>query len=428
MKYYYIKTLGCKTNQIESNLIAEDLENLGMLKAKNEKEADLFILNSCSVTSNADNEAIRILRKAKKDNPENFTVLTGCFAQLEASTIQNYDFIDMVLGNTEKMNITYYLKQSKKVNVSDIFAQNKFLYKRIKNPTKTRAYLKIQDGCNNRCSYCTIWRARGKSRSAQIKDVKEQLQIYTEHGFQELVLTGIHIGQWGLDHNPKSSLIDLIDLVENSEIKRFRLGSLNPLEITEGLINHLSQSKKFCPHFHLSLQSACNKTLKAMNRHYSVEHYLEQIEMINESFTLPFVGSDIIVGFPDETDKDFETTCQNILKSKLTTAHVFPYSRRKNTLAAQMSNQIKQEIKLQRANILKNIMDTKYKDFLNKNLKTQHQIMFEKKPCPKTGLYKGLSENYITVYTQSPKNVCNTMQKCLLTNFINEKMYAEVVD
>lgn len=427
MKNFYIKTLGCKTNQIESNLIVEDLEKLSMKRVDDLQNADIFILNSCSVTSNADNNAIRILKKVKNDNPKIFTILTGCFAQLEAEQLKDYDFIDMVLGNTEKMNLVEYLQNKVKINVSNIFEQKKFIYKQIENPTKTRAYLKIQDGCNNQCSYCTIWRARGKSRSASLSDLIEQIKIYTDHGFKELVLTGIHIGQWGADLQDKKTLLNLIEEVERTNIVRFRLGSLNPFELTEELINHLSQSEKFCPHFHMSLQSACNKTLKAMNRHYTVEHYLAQIDIINEKFKLPFIGSDIIVGFPGETEEDFKITCSNIMRSGLTTAHVFPYSIRKNTVAAEMKEQLSQADKALRAAELKNIVNEKYNDFLSKNLQTSHVVMFEKKKCSKTGLYKGLTENYITVYTESESNICNTMQNCILTKRVGEAMFAQIV-
>lgn len=427
MKNFYIKTLGCKTNQIESNLISESLEKAGFKLADSINTANIFILNSCSVTSNADNDAIRILKKAKKDNPEVFTILTGCFAQLEAERLKEFDFINLVLGNTEKMNLVSYLKKQDRINVSDIFEQKEFIYKQIDNPAKTRAYIKVQDGCNNRCSYCTIWRARGKSRSAKPQDILEQIKVYIDHGFKELVITGIHIGQWGGDLESKKSFTDLIELIESTDITRYRLGSLNPFELSEELINHLSQSEKFCPHFHMSLQSACNKTLKAMNRHYTVEHYLNQIEMINSKFSLPFIGSDIIVGFPGETDEDFETTCKNIEDSGLTMTHVFPYSIRKNTAAAEMPEQISQQIKAQRAEKLKNIVSLKYNRFLENNLQTKHTIMFEKKKCPRTGLYKGLSENYITVYANSETNICNTMQKGTLTKLEDGKMFVTLI-
>ncbi len=410
MKKYYIKTLGCKTNQIESNLIAEKFEAIGLERAKTPKEADVYVLNSCSVTSNADDDSIRLMRKQKRENRTSYVILTGCFAQLEGDKVAENDFVDLVLGNTEKMHITDYVSAelslpAQKSAVSDIFEQEKFIYERIQNPTKTRAWLKVQDGCNNRCSYCTIRKARGKSRSSRPEDILDQINIYAEHGFQELVLTGIHIGQWGGDLAPKKGMLELVELIESSPIKRFRLGSLNPHELTRELLTHLSQSEKFCPHFHMSLQSACNKTLKAMNRHYTVEEYLEQIDFINEKFTLPFLGSDIIVGFPGETDEDFETTYNNIEKSGLTAAHIFPYSIRKGTQAAEMSEQVPQKIKIERAARLKKLTDIKCRVFVERNIMTTSNILFEKGAKYKNEngnpVYKGVTQNYLTVYAEN---------------------------
>ena len=426
MKNFYIKTLGCKTNQIESDLMAEHLENINLIKVDDILDADIFILNSCSVTSNADNDAIRILKKVKKDNSNIKTILTGCFAQLESNDLKKYDFIDLVLGNSEKLNIEKYIDKISGIEVADIFAQDEFIYKQVEKPTKTRAYLKIQDGCNNRCSYCTIWKARGKSRSCSIENILEQIKVYSEHDFQEVVLTGIHIGQWGTDLLPKRKFMELIETIEYSDIKRFRLGSLNPFELTDELINHLSKSEKFCPHFHMSLQSACNKTLKAMNRYYSVEHYLEQIDMINDKFNLPFISSDIIVGFPDETDEDFKITCDNITHSGLTMAHVFPYSIRKNTIAAEMKNQVPQQIKNQRANILRNIVSQKYDEFLNKNLNSIQEVLFQKSPA-QDGYYKGITRNYLTVYVPSQANIQNQIHNCIIEKIENDKIYAKLI-
>ena len=415
MKKFCIKTLGCKTNQIESDFIIEQLKGAGYEYSKNQTEADIFILNSCSVTSNADSEAVRILRKAKKDNPSTFVVLTGCMAQLEADAFEKCDYIDLVLGNSEKMNIVDYLKEQIKINVSDIFNQKEFIYKEVLNPTKTRAYLKIQDGCNNRCSYCTIWRARGYSRSNSVENIQKQIQLYVDHGFKEVVLTGIHTGQWGKDLTPRKSFLDLVKIVEDTDIKRFRLGSLDPFELSEELIDYLATSTKFCPHFHLSLQSACNKILKTMNRHYTVEHYLAQIDKINDKFNLPFIGCDIIVGFPGETEDDFETTYSNIERSGLTMAHIFPYSIRKNTKAATMANQIPKQIKNERLNKLKSLVLKKFGEFQLKNIGTIQNVVFEKNKSSKTGMYKGLTGNYLKVYADSSKNLGSDLCNCYLS-------------
>ncbi len=425
MKNFYIKTLGCKTNQIESDLISEKLESLGFVKVDDISQTQIYILNSCSVTSTADNDALKLLKKIKKETPDIFVILTGCFAQLEKENLKQYDFIDLVLGNSEKLNIEKYVNFISGVDVSDIFEQKEFIYKKVESPTKTRAYLKIQDGCNNRCSYCTIWKARGTSRSCRLEDILEQIDIYCEHGFQEIVLTGIHIGQWGEDLAPQKSFLNMIESIENTKIKRFRLGSLNPFELNDELINHLAQSEKFCPHFHMSLQSACNKTLKAMNRHYTVEHYLEQIDMINEKFNLPFIGSDIIVGFPEETDEDFETTYENIRRSGLTMAHVFPYSVRKDTVAANMQNQVDKKIKDERAARLRALVSDKYEQFINKNINTTQEVIFERRKQPEDNIYKGLTRNYLTVYAHSEVDIRNQIHNCKIKNITENKIIAE---
>lgn len=427
MKNFYIKTLGCKTNQIESDLISEKLERLKFIKVEDISLAQIFILNSCSVTSTADNDALKLLKKIKRENPNIFIILTGCFAQLENENLKQFDYIDLVLGNSEKLNIEKYLDFHSGVDVSDIFNQKEFIYKQISAPTKTRAYLKIQDGCNNRCSYCTIWKARGYSRSCKLENILEQINIYCEHDFQEIVLTGIHIGQWGEDFTPQKNFLEMIEAIEASKIKRFRLGSLNPFELSDELINHLAQSEKFCPHFHMSLQSACNKTLKAMNRHYTVEHYLNQIDIINEKFNLPFIGSDIIVGFPNETDDDFETTYKNIEKSGLTMAHVFPYSIRKNTAAAEMDNQIDKKIKDYRASRLRALVSEKYNEFINKNINTVQEVIFERRKKPEDGIYKGLTRNYLTVYAPSKLDIRNEIHNCKITNLDNNKLFAQLI-
>ena len=311
--------------------------------------------------------------------------------------------------------------------VSDIMKRNNFTKAVLEDMTKTRASLKIQDGCDNRCSYCIIPFARGKSRSADIDFVIEQINNFSEHGFKEVVLTGIHIGQWGRDLGLK--FIDLIKAIEEkTTIERYRLGSLNPLEINDELLKFLSKSEKFCPHFHLSLQSACNKTLKSMNRFYKVEDYLAQIDQINSMFDLPFLGSDIITGFAGETEEDFNTTLENLKKSGLTQIHTFPYSIRKGTVGANMDNQVPENIRQERAEIVKKLSAQKYNDFVQKNLKTVKEVLIQKIPDKKTGYLKGITRNYLTVLLDTKdKNFINTLQNVKLTKFENSIIYGNVI-
>ena len=292
----------------------------------------------------------------------------------------------------------------------------------LSDMSKTRASLKIQDGCDNRCTYCIIPFARGKSRSAKIDFIIDQINNFATHGFKEVVFTGIHIGLWGRDLG--LTLLDLLKDVEaKTSIQRYRLGSLNPLEITNEMLDFLQKSEKFCPHFHLSLQSACDKTLKSMNRFYKVEDYLAQIDKINSMFDLPFLGSDIIAGFAGETDEDFEITRSNLEKSGLSQIHTFPYSMRKGTVGAGLSSQVDDNIKEQRADIVKEISRKKYKDFVNKNIGTTREILIEKHP-DKNGFLKGVTRNYLTVITNSKDTkLLNTLQKVRIEKFANGKIY-----
>jgi len=408
--------MGCKSNQFESSIIAENLISNGMKETKSIDNADIYILNSCTVTHKSDNEAFYLLRNAKNKNPGIINIITGCIAQVEKEKLLENDFIDYVIGNNEKLNIYNYINDH--YNVGNIMEQTEFNKIALADTSKTRASLKIQDGCDNRCSYCIIPFARGKSRSADKNFIIEQIKSFENYGFKEIVLTGIHIGQWGKDIN--SNLLELLKVIEEkTEIQRYRLGSLNPLEINDEMLEFLVKSEKFCPHFHLSLQSACDKTLKSMNRFYKVEDYLKLIDKINSIFNLPFIGSDIIVGFADETDDDFEITRQNLEKSGLTQIHTFPYSLRKGTAGALSQHQVDEKTKEKRAKIIREISSRKYKEFINKNIGTTQEVLIEKHPDKKTGKLKGITRNYLTTKIDSDdKSLTNTLQKIVFPAYL----------
>ena len=430
MKKFYIHTMGCKSNQFESAIIEENLIKNSFEKVKDIENADIFILNSCTVTHKSDNEAFYLLRNAKHKNAGIINVLTGCIAQIEKEKLLEYDFIDYVLGNDEKLDFYNMLKEFNgdvKCLAKDIMPLSEFHKAVLEDLTKTRASLKIQDGCDNRCSYCIIPFARGKSRSADIDFIIEQINNFSKHGFKEVILTGIHIGQWGKDSG--FELLELLKEIEcRTTIERYRLGSLNPLEITDRMLEFLSQSDKFCPHFHLSLQSACNKTLRSMNRFYKVEDYLAQIDRINELFDLPFLGSDIITGFAGETDEDFEITRLNLEKSGLSQIHTFPYSVREGTVGASAPNQVEDKEKERRAAIVKEISKEKYNNFVKKNIGTVQEILIEKHPDKKTGFMKGITRNYLTVITNSKDTaIANTLQNAKIIKFENNKIFCKIL-
>lgn len=385
--------MGCKSNQFEGQIVVQNLVEAGYQEVKKQEDADYYILNSCSVTHKSDNEALYLLRHAHSIGLK--TILTGCVAQIEKEKLLEEPFIDFVYGNEDKFKIAELLKENKEFAVKDLMREQEFCKVTLEDTTKTRISLKIQDGCDNRCSYCVIPYGRGKSRSAASDFIINEINKYVEHGYKEVILTGIHIGLWGKEFDKE--ILDLLKEIEvKTKIPRYRLGSLNPHEITPELLNFLQSSEKFCPHFHLSLQSACNRTLKRMNRHYSVEFYLDQIEDIVSRFERPFLGSDIIAGFVGETDEDFVTTVENLKKSKLSQIHTFPYSIRKGTIAEKMEGHLPDKIKDERATIIKKISAEKYQEFVNSNIGKEAEVLIEKRP-DKSGKFKGVTRNYLTV-------------------------------
>lgn len=414
--------MGCKSNQFEGTIISQNLTINGLTQVFKIENADLYILNSCSVTHKSDNEALYLLRAAKNKNPNLKTVLTGCIAQIEKEKLK--DYADFIIGNDEKLKLFEHLAGSS-VQVSDILIQSEFNEVSLSDTSKTRASLKVQDGCDNRCAYCIIWKARGKSRSARLEFITSEINKFADSGFKEVIITGIHIGQWGKDIG--KTFQDLVRAIENTNIPRYRLGSLNPNEINDELLDFLSNSNKFCPHFHLSLQSACDKTLHSMNRFYTVNKYLAQIEKINKMFNLPFIGSDIIAGYADETLEDFQTTCKNLENSGLSQIHTFPYSKREGTIGAAMPNQVDDNEKERRASIIKEISRKKYEDFVKRNIELEHEVLIEKHRDKNTGNLKAITRNYLTVQIPSnSENLYNTLQQVKITHVENGIIYGEI--
>ncbi len=414
MNKFYLKSMGCKSNQFEGQIVTEKLIESGFEQVFNIKNADFYILNSCSVTHKSDSEAYYLLRHAHSLGLK--TVLTGCIAQIEKEKLLNEPFIDFVYGNEDKYDIPKLLNNEMAYSVKDLMKEDKFYPVILNDTTKTRISLKIQDGCDNRCSYCVIPFGRGKSRSADSSFILNEINRYADNGYKEVVLTGIHIGLWGKDFGDKSLLDLLKEIEKTTKIPRYRLGSLNPLEISKEFLNFLEKSEKFCPHFHLSLQSACNDTLKHMNRHYTVEYYLEQIEDIYTRFNNPFIGSDIIAGFAGETERNFVTTVENLKKSKLSKIHVFPYSIRKGTEAELFDGHLPEKVKEERANIIKQISKDKFQTFIKSNIGTTQEVLIEKHPDKNTGKFKGVTRNYINVLLDSGE--FNTLKNVLLTKNI----------
>lgn len=419
MKKFYIKSLGCKQNALEGQIIASNLKKQGFIEVKNILDADIYILNSCTVTSHSDSQVNYLINSAKNKNPEIKTVLVGCVAQTYKQH-KNFNYLnaDLILGNSEKMEIEKYIneliKEEKGFFVKNIFDVKEFENKFLDEYSNTRASIKIQDGCNNRCSYCIIPYARGNSRSNSVENIIKQIELSIKNNIKEIVLTGIHIGQWGLEFN--KTLLDLLKEIEKTDIKRYRLGSLYINELDDNLIDFLIKSEKFCPHFHLSLQSLCDKTLKNMNRGYKTSDALKVIEKLHNSFNLPFLGCDIIVGFPDETEEDFKITYDNLKKAKLSAIHCFPYSKRENTPAYFMKNQIQNNVKTKRAQAIMELSDSLHKQFLEQNKNTLAEVLVERK-SPKTGLYSAVTRNYIKINIKSEENIQHSLKTVNLSDY-----------
>lgn len=351
-------TLGCKVNQYETDAVTELLENAGYQMVPFEEEADVYIINTCSVTNVADKKSMKMIRRAKKKNPDAVIVAMGCFVQAKAEELENAESIDILIGNNKKKEIVsvleeYFATHNKKTEVMDLFHTRDYEELSLKKQVEhTRAYIKVQDGCNQFCSYCIIPYTRGRARSRKKEQILEEIRSLGKEGYKEVVLTGIHLSSYGKDLE-HTSLLDLIQEVSKiEEIRRIRLGSLEPNIITEEFVKALKDNEKFCPHFHLSLQSGCDETLKRMNRHYKAQDFKEKASLLRKYFDRPALTTDVIVGFPGETEEEFQATCEFLKDIQFYEMHVFKFSPRKGTRAESMENQVPEEIKNQRSAIL----------------------------------------------------------------------------
>ncbi len=432
MKKIAVNTLGCKNNQIESSIIKEDFISIGYDVVDFNDVADIYIINTCSVTEKSDKTAKYFIRQAKRANPEAKIIVTGCYAQVAAQELEKLGDVNLVLGNVEKhkmLDYIKYLKEDNKVHVRDIMEHQVFDFDKFASHSgRTRSFLKIQDGCNNRCTYCIIPYARGKSRSNKPENIINEINSLTAKGFKEIVITGIHLGQWGLDFESGHSLYDLIKEIEKiNDLKRYRIGSLNPTEFDDELINVLAGSEKFCRHLHISLQSANNDILNAMQRGYTVEMYTDLIHKLKENMPDLAIGCDIIVGFPGETDEMFEQTYEHLKQLPISYLHVFSYSRRKGTPAYDMSNQVPHEVKKQRNKILTELAAQKGSEFKQSFIDKEMEILIEKSRDKATGRLKGLTGNYISVLIDAKDDLINEVVKVKITDISGDNLVGEII-
>ncbi len=406
-------TLGCKVNAYETEAMEELLQTAGYDIVPFNEQADVYVVNTCSVTNIAERKSRQMLHRAKKLNPEAVVVATGCYVQVSEEEAKADEAVDLVLGNNQKRQIVsaldaYFEGRTFDEVLADV---EKEQYEELEVSTvleHTRAFVKVQDGCNQFCSYCIIPYARGRVRSRRMENVISEIKRLAGAGIQEVVLTGIHLSSYGREIDGESHLIELIEAIHPIEgINRIRLGSLEPRIITEEFVGHLKKLHKVCPHFHLSLQSGCEATLKRMNRHYTSEEYYEKCQLLRENFEHPAITTDVIVGFPGETEEEFEETRQFLEKVHFYEMHIFRYSRRKGTRADKMENQVPDEKKAQRSSILSELEAKMTKDFRAQWTGKKVKVLLEERQELNSSSYMvGHTPEYIkcAVKTDAPDN------------------------
>ena len=402
MKKVSFYTLGCKVNQYETNAMAQKFKESGYeIVDMNDDISDICIVNTCTVTNMSDRKSRHSLRRVKEKNPSAIIAAVGCYAQVAKNDLENMPEIDIVLGNEEKANIVQYVEkfienEKKLIEIEDIATKKEFEdMGQITYTEKTRAFIKVQDGCNQFCSYCIIPYARGRVRSRKAESIIKEITQIAQNGIKEVVITGIHVASYGRDFGNENGLIELLEKINEIEgIKRIRLGSLEPKIITEEFMQRLSKLEKICHHFHLSLQSGCDATLKRMNRKYTTSEVKEIIERLRRYYDDVMLTTDIIVGFPGETEEEFETTYQFLKQAKLYKMHVFQYSPRKGTRAAVMPNQIDGNIKEARSKKLIELSKKMEEDYMKEFLNTEVEVLMEHS---KDHISYGHTSNYLAI-------------------------------
>ena len=408
-------TLGCKVNQYETNGMIQSFQNNGYDICEFDSSADIYVINTCTVTNMSDRKSRQMLRQAKKNNKESIVVAVGCYVQVAKDEIEKIPEIDLVLGTNEKTNIVKYVEEyineKEKLDKIDDVMQNKEYgdFGSVTYTEKTRAVIKVQDGCDRFCSYCIIPYARGRVRSRNPESVIKEIKEIASKGIKEVVITGIHVASYGKDFKEEYRLIDLLEEINKMDgIERIRLGSIEPLLITEEFINRLTKLDKICHHFHLSLQSGCTETLKRMNRRYTIKEFEEIVQRLRKNYNDVILTTDIIVGFPDESEAEFEETYNFLEKIKFYKMHVFKYSPRRGTKAEAMKNQIQGDVKEIRSKRLLELSDKNENEYLDTYIGKKVEVLFEEKDGD---FYKGHTANYIMVKMKSEENFDNEIKE-----------------
>jgi len=425
MKKVAIYTLGCKVNQYESDAMYMMFRDNNYEMVDFEDEADIYVINTCTVTGTGDKKSRQVIRRARRKNPEALVVVTGCLAQVWDKEGVELPEVNLIVGNQDRKNIIEIIEKYEGDTVkeiSDIMKQREFWEAgEVLSRERTRAYVKIQDGCDRFCSYCIIPYARGPVRSRNLESIKREVVNLVENGFKEIVLTGIHIASYGKDLR-NITLLDVLKALDEIEgLERIRLGSIEPNFINEESIEVLKNMKKLCKHFHLSLQSGNNDTLKRMNRGYTIEEFEEKVNLLRQAFDNPALTTDIIVGFPGETEEEFRRTYEFLDRIEFSRMHVFPYSKRVGTPAAIMENQISENIKNERVKLLTEMSDRNELAFAKEFMGKEIEVIFEHEVKDKQNVYEGYTDRYVKVLAKGVE--IGTLTKVKVKD-INEEIMA----
>ena len=430
MKTVAFYTLGCKVNQYETEAVTELFSDDGYEIVPFTEKADIYIVNTCSVTSMSDRKSRQIIRRAKKTNPQSIIAVMGCYSQTAPDEVLDIDGVNLVLGTKDKGSILNLVKtidfESKLNAVTDIRDNHTYEDLTVKRThDRTRAYIKIQDGCSQFCSYCIIPYARGPVRSRCEKDVIDEITTLAEAGYKEIILTGIHVASYGKDLG-NTSLEELLKKADNIDgIERIRLSSIEPMTLNHEFVEKVKTCKKLCPHFHISLQSGCDSTLKRMNRHYTTAQFEEVVTGLRKVFTDCAITTDIMTGFAGETEEEFKETLDFVNRIAFADAHVFQYSQRRGTPAAKKPNQVPSKIKEQRSKAVINAVSKSRDAFQKSQTGKTVDVLFE---TVDDGIYEGKTANYITVHAEYDKDICGKFKSVLLKESKNGIMYGKIVD
>lgn len=416
-------TLGCRVNTYESEAMAEKFVREGYEIVEFSEKADVYVINTCSVTNMGDKKSRQIIGKARRLNEEAIIAAVGCYSQIAPDEVSAIEGVDVVLGTRNKGDIVYYVnkardEQKQQIQVAEVLKNKEFEDLSIADyQDKTRAFLKIQDGCNRFCAYCLIPYTRGAVCSKDFNKVIQEIKDLASHGFKEIILSGIHTASYGVDLEEKVSVVDILEAIENIDgIERVRIGSIDPTFFTEDVVKRIVCLKKLCPQFHLSLQSGCDATLKRMNRRYSSKKYEEIVNLLRDKIKDVSITTDVIVGFPGETDEEFNETYEFLKRIKLTKTHIFKYSQRTGTKAYSMENQVDGTAKDKRSKILIELNKVNEENFTKSYIGKTLDVLFEEKYSKEENYYVGYTKNYIRVIAKADCDISSKILNVKIEN------------